>query len=64
MPSKKQMKEDIAEKIDNEGFDYYFRYYGPDMEVLEKINPKLPALVDRYIETAQEISDLLGLNED
>ena len=28
--------EEIAVKIDNEGFDYYFTTYGPD-EALEKV---------------------------
>lgn len=35
--------EDIAAKIDSEGFDYYFTAYGPDRKLLQLIPMEISA---------------------
>lgn len=50
-----QELEDIGDKIDSEGFDYYFNDYGPD----KKLANHLKEEIDRYRKARARLIDTL-----
>lgn len=51
-------KEDIANKIDSEGFDYYFANYGPDKALVDAIGSEIAAYVSARQELIYALQDL------
>jgi hypothetical protein len=61
MSLKKKDKISLASAIENEGFDYAFRFYSSFEEIKD---PKFHALRQAYIKAADELQEYLGLDLD
>ena len=57
---KKDEKTRMAGVVDNEGFDYAFRYYSSFDDIKD---PKFHELRKAYVEAAKALSDYIGLED-
>lgn len=53
-------KQDVHSRVDQEGFDYCFRFYSNWEEIKDE---KFHKLRENYVKSAQELAKYIGFNE-